>query len=88
MLGSIEAPGFLGIGAQPLLDHRYLNEDVGYGLVFMSELGQQIDIATPGIDAVITVASIVMARDYRAEGLRTPRSLDIAGYSAEQLAEL
>jgi opine dehydrogenase len=54
----------------------------------MSELGQQIGLATPGIDAVITVASIVMARDYRAEGLRTPRSLDIAGYSAEQLAEL
>lgn len=86
--GYREAPGFRGIGAQPQLDHRYLNEDVGYGLVFMSELGQQIGVATPGIDAVITVASIVMARDYRAEGLRTPRSLDIADRSAEQLGEL
>ena len=86
--GYRKAPGFLGIGAQPQLDHRYLNEDVGYGLVFMSKLGQQIGVATPGIDAVINVASIVMARDYRAEALRTPESLGIADRTAEQLAAL
>ena len=86
--GYRKAPGFLGIGAQPQLDHRYLNEDVGYGLVFMSKLGQQIGVATPGIDAVISVASIVMARDYRAEALRTPESLGIADRSAKELAAL
>jgi len=86
--GYRKAPGFLGIGAQPQLDHRYLNEDVGYGLVFMSKLGQQIGVATSGIDAVISVASIVMARDYRAEALRTPESLGIADYSAQELATL
>ncbi len=86
--GYRKAPGFLGIGAQPQLDHRYLNEDVGYGLVFMSKLGQQIGVATPAIDAVIKVASIVMARDYRAEALRTPESLGIADRSAEELATL
>jgi len=83
-----KAPGFLGIGAQPQLDHRYINEDVGYGLVFMSKLGEQIGVATTGIDAVIDVASIVMARDYRAESLRTPESLGIANRSAEELAVL
>jgi opine dehydrogenase len=86
--GYRNAPGFLGIGAQPQLDHRYLNEDVGYGLVFMSKLGQQIGVATLGIDAIISVASIVMARDYRAEALRTPESLGIADRSAEELATL
>ena len=86
--GYREAPGFLGIGAQPQLDHRYLNEDVGYGLMFMSMLGQQIGVATPGMDAIISVASIVMARDYRAEALRTPESLGIANRSAEELAKL
>ncbi len=86
--GYRKAPGFLGIRAQPQLDHRYLNEDVGYGLVFMSKLGQQIGVATLGIDAVINVASIVMARDYRAEALRTPESLGIADRSAEELATL
>ena len=86
--GYRKAPGFLGIGAQPQLDHRYLNEDVGYGLVFMSKLGEQIGVATPGIDAVIGVASIVMARDYMAEGLRTPESLGIADCSIDELAAL
>ena len=86
--GYRKAPGFQGIGAQPQLDHRYLNEDVGYGLVFMSMLGQQVGVATPGIDAVISVASIVMARDYRAEALRTPQSLGIADHSAQALASL
>ena len=86
--GYRKAPGFLGIGAQPQLDHRYINEDVGYGLVFMSKLGQQAGVATPGIDAIIAVASIVMARDYRAEALRTPQSLGIAELSVQELAAL
>jgi opine dehydrogenase len=86
--GYRNAPGFHGIGAQPQLDHRYLNEDVGYGLVFMSELGRQVGVATPGIDAVIQVASIVMARDYRSEALRTPTTLGIADRSAAELASL
>ncbi len=86
--GYRKAPGFRGIGAQPQLDHRYLNEDVGYGLVFMSLLGQQVGVATPGIDAIISVATIVMARDYRAEALRTPASLGIADLSADELASL
>ncbi len=86
--GYRKAPGFLGIGAQPQLDHRYLNEDVGYGLVFMSTLGQQIGVASPGIDAVIEVASIVMARNFRAEALRTPKSLGIGDRSAAELATL
>jgi len=86
--GYRKAPGFLGIGAQPQLDHRYLNEDVGYGLVFMSKLGEQVGVETPGMDAVIKVATIVMARDYRAEALRTPGTLGIDDLSVEQLAQL
>ncbi|NGX17147.1 NAD/NADP octopine/nopaline dehydrogenase family protein [Wenzhouxiangella sp. XN24] len=86
--GYRNAPGFRGIGAQPQLDHRYLTEDVGYGLVFMSELAKQVGVPTPGIDAVIQVASIVMASDYRATALRTPTSLGIADRSAEELASL
>ena len=47
--GYRKAPGFLGIGAQPQLDHRYLHEDVGYGLVFMTALARQLDVETPGM---------------------------------------
>lgn len=83
-----QAPGFLGIGAQASLDHRYLNEDVGYGLVFMSALGRQVEVPTPTIDAIIQLASVLMDRDYRAEALRTPHSLGIDGLSAEELMTL
>ena len=83
-----KAPGFLGIGAQPQLDHRYLHEDVGYGLVFMSALASQLGVSTTGMDAVINVASIVMNRDYRAEALRTPASLGIADRTPEELGAL
>lgn len=86
--GYRKAPGFLGIGAQPQLDHRYLHEDVGYGLVFMSGLGRQVGVETPGMDAVIQVASIVMARDYRAEALRTPGTLGIADHTVKELGAL
>jgi opine dehydrogenase len=86
--GYREAPGFLGIGAQPQLDHRYLNEDVGYGLVFMSLLAQQVGVKTPTMDAVIQLASVLMARDYAAEALRTPDSLGIGSLTLEDLRDL
>lgn len=82
------APGFRGITAQPKLDHRYLNEDVGYGLVFMSRLGSQVGVPTPNIDAVIRLTSVLMARDYATESRRTPETLGIGGLSVDQLAQL
>lgn len=73
--GYASAPGFKGIKAQSQLDHRYLNEDVGYGLVFMSELAKELEIDTPMIDSVINVASAVMKRDYRKESIRTLKTI-------------
>jgi len=83
-----EAPGFLGIGAQPQLDHRYLNEDVGYGLVFMSRLGRQVGVETPTMNAMIQLTSVLMDRDYASEALRTPETLGIDGLSAAELGRL
>ena len=65
--GYSTAPGFLGIGAQSQLDHRYLTEDVGYSLVFLTDLAARLGVPTPVMDAVITIASVVLARDFRAE---------------------
>jgi len=86
--GYRKAPGFLGIGAQPQLDHRYINEDVGYGLVFMSALARQVGVETPTIHSVIQMASILMERDYTGEALRTPHSLGIGDFSVEELGRL
>ncbi|MET0501813.1 MAG: NAD/NADP octopine/nopaline dehydrogenase family protein, partial [Candidatus Binatia bacterium] len=73
------------IKSPPKLDHRYLNEDVGYGLVPMAEIGAMMGVATPVIDALITLASVVNGQDYRRSGLTLEkmglaevRSVDLA----------
>lgn len=86
--GYSEAPGFQGIKAQSSLDHRYFNEDVGYGLVFLQSLGEQIGVETPSINAVLQIASVLMGKNYRGEARRTMQSLGLSGYSAEELRAL
>jgi opine dehydrogenase len=86
--GYSTAPGFKGIMAQSQLDHRYLNEDVGYGLVFMSELGKKLGVNTPVMDAVITIASQVMQRPYRNEQKRSLEKLGLSEYSPSELKEV
>jgi opine dehydrogenase len=86
--GYSTAPGFLGIGAQSQLDHRYLTEDVGYSLTFLSDLAARMGVPTPAMDAVITITSVVLARDFRAEAVRTVTTLGLDGLSPEELAAL
>ena len=86
--GYSAAPGFLGIGAQKQLDHRYLTEDVGYGLVFLTDLAARLAVPTPVMDALITTASVVLARDFRDEAKRTVSSLGLDGMTREQLSAL
>ena len=86
--GYSSARGFRGIKAQSKLDHRYLNEDVGYGLVFMSELGAFLGVDTPVINSVIEIASCIMGRDYRREGARTLDSLGLRASSVDELLSL
>ena len=86
--GYSKAPGFLGIGAQSKLEHRYLTEDVGYSLVFETDLAARLGVPTPVMDAIIAITSVVLARDFRAEGKRTVSTLGLDGMSPEQIAAL
>ena len=86
--GYSAAPGFLGIAAQSSLDHRYLTEDVGYSLVFLTDLAARLGVPTPVMDGIISITSVVLARDFRAEGKRTVSTLGLDGMSPEQLAAL
>ena len=86
--GFITAPGFEGVKAQSSLDYRYFNEDVGYGLVFLQKLGEQIEVATPVISAVITLVSKLMNRDYLGEAKRTLETLGVSNHTAEELEKL
>jgi opine dehydrogenase len=57
------------IKSPPKLDHRYLNEDIGYGLVPMAAIGKMMGVKTPVIDALITLAAVINGQDYRGSGL-------------------
>jgi opine dehydrogenase len=82
------APGFKGIKAQSSLDYRYFNEDVGYGMNFMSDMGRKMGVPTPTIDAMITVVSAVMRKDYRRQNKRNLADLGLADYSPEELLKV
>ncbi|NPD90630.1 MAG: opine dehydrogenase [Asgard group archaeon] len=86
--GFITAPGFKGVKAQSDLDYRYFNEDVGYGLVFLQTLAEQVGVATPVISAVITIVSQLMNRDYLKESKRTMETLGLSKYTMKELEDL
>jgi opine dehydrogenase len=66
------------------LDHRYIKEDVGYGLVPMAEIAKLLGVETPVIDALIRLASVISRTDYRKEGL-TLEKMGLASVAAEHL---
>jgi opine dehydrogenase len=46
------------------LKDRYVTEDVPYGMVLLSTLGDLLGVPTPTHDAVIQLASIINRTDY------------------------
>jgi opine dehydrogenase len=72
------------IKAPATLDHRYIREDVGYGLVPMAEIGSLVGVKTPVMDALITLASAAHGSDYRTEGL-TLEKMGLAGVRTQDL---
>lgn len=66
------------------MKHRYITEEVPFGMVPVSELGRLLGIPTPGFDAVIHLASLANGTDYRATG-RHLESLGLAGMSPDEL---
>jgi len=66
---------------------RYVTEDVPFGLVPLSELGEKIGVATPLIDAFIEIASVINEEDYRKTG-RTLATLGMDKMDKEQILKL
>lgn len=46
------------------LQHRYLTEDLPYGLAPLVRLGRKYGVQTPYLDALVTVLSLAMETDY------------------------
>lgn len=75
------------IKSPPCLDHRYIKEDVGYGLVPMAEIARLLGVRTPVMDALITLASTALGADFRVEGL-TLEKMGLAGASPAGLQKI
>ena len=72
--------------APPSLNHRYLTEDVIYGLVPMSSLAKVAGINTPTFDSIITLAGVANSVDYWSEGI-TLDKLGLENKNVDQIIE-
>jgi opine dehydrogenase len=76
-------PNF-AIKSPPSLDHRYVREDVAYGLVPMVEIGKLLGVKTPVMDALITLAGAALGEDFRSTGL-TLEKMGLGGIRRQEL---
>jgi opine dehydrogenase len=73
------------IKAPSSLDHRYVHEDIGYGLVPFAAFGKLAGVPTPTIDAMVHLASVATGIDYATSGL-TLEKMGLSGMSPGDLA--
>lgn len=70
--------------APPNLKHRYLTEDVIFGLVPMCHIAKVSNIPTPACNSIVTLSNIANGVDYWHEGI-TLDELGLEGKSPEQM---
>ncbi|MFN2490702.1 MAG: NAD/NADP octopine/nopaline dehydrogenase family protein [Actinomycetota bacterium] len=75
------------IQAPSSLDHRYLHEDIAFGLVPLAALARIAGVTMPVTDALIQLAETITGRSYRQEGLNE-RKLGIVGCDRDSLKAL
>jgi opine dehydrogenase len=75
--GYSESKVFKNIMAPPSLDYRFINEDIAYGLIFWSSLGDLIGVETPVIDSMITLASVIVDKNLWENPPRTVSGLGL-----------
>src|SRR5581483_10568727 len=80
------AEAIRAVKAPPTLDHRYLHEDVGWGLVPWAALAEATAVATPVIGALIDLAGAINGVDYRATGLALDK-MGLRGMTPEQIVD-
>ena len=63
------SPGNTVTQAPDRLDHRYMHEGIGFGLVPLREIARALGAPTPLMDSLIRLASSLMGQDYFRTGL-------------------
>ncbi|HEC92841.1 MAG TPA: hypothetical protein ENI51_07625, partial [Candidatus Atribacteria bacterium] len=68
------------------IKHRYVTEDVPYGLVPFASLGNQLEVPVPTIKAMATIGCAATGIDFWKEGM-TMEKLGLANKSVKELNE-
>lgn len=68
------------------LRHRYLVEDMIYGLVPVVGIARAVGVSTPTMDSIITLASILSEMDFKKEGIRIA-DLGLKDLSVDEISE-
>lgn len=75
-------PAYEAVWAPRVLDHRFITEDVPFGLVPLEALGASIGVPTPHISSLINLSSRLLDTDFRTCGRNLVRigldGLDLA----------
>ena len=79
-------PGYYGIKAPNMLNHRYIFEDVPMSLVPIASLAQRYGVSVRGMESIIRMACIIHRTDYWRRG-RTLRKLGLDRLSVTELTE-
>ncbi len=67
------------------LNHRYVTEDIPYGLATIAAIGRQIGVPVPRIEAMVNVACMANGVDYWSSG-RTVEKMGLSGMNGQQMA--
>lgn len=77
-------PAYAAVKAITTLENRFLTEDVSSGLVPLAEFGRLAGVETPAMDSVITLAGMLLHRDFRKSG----RNLENMGLKGKSVSEI
>lgn len=72
------------MGFKDKIHMRYIDEDIPYGSMFLSSLGDLIGVHTPVMDATNLLAEVITGKDYWSEA-RTPETLGLAGMDFDRI---
>jgi opine dehydrogenase len=68
----------------PLREHRYMTEDVAFGLAFLVSVARWAKVPAPVAEGLLAIAAAILDKDLT-QGERTLRALGLADLSREEL---
>jgi opine dehydrogenase len=82
---TLHSEAFESVTDEMTLQHRFLLDDVPYGMVSIASLGEQIGVPTPTCGALIQIASKLLGVEYWEKGLRNMKYLGLDRMSKDDL---